>query len=72
MYICLCKAVVEEQIKELIAQGISQVRDVQRACAAGSDCGSCLATIRSMIEERRVVSPAEQSLAGSLPAKLMK
>lgn len=70
MYVCLCKAVVERRIRDLIAQGAREVRDIQRACAAGSDCGACIATIKQMVHESKNVQ--EQSLPSSQPEKLMK
>ncbi|MFW7381044.1 MAG: (2Fe-2S)-binding protein [Oligoflexus sp.] len=54
MYVCLCKAIAEQQIRDLIAQGVCQVRDVQRACSAGSDCGTCIATIKRMLHDGSV------------------
>jgi bacterioferritin-associated ferredoxin len=51
MYVCLCKGVVENQIRELVAEGVCGVRDVQRACLAGSDCGACIQAIRQLLTE---------------------
>ena len=41
MYVCICWAVTEAQIRRCIAEGASTVEDVGDRCAAGTGCGSC-------------------------------
>jgi len=38
-------------IKEAIDSGASTVEEVQEATGAGTVCGSCLETIRQLVEE---------------------
>ena len=52
MYICICRAVTEEQVKRAIDGGAATVEAVTRACCAGDDCGACHGAIEDMIEER--------------------
>ena len=40
--ICRCHAVTNEQLTEVIASGARTVRQVGRACGAGTGCGRCL------------------------------
>ena len=53
MYICLCRAVTDAQVKEAIDAGAQTVEAVTKACCAGDDCGACHGTIADLIEERR-------------------
>jgi bacterioferritin-associated ferredoxin len=53
MYVCLCRAVTDREIKASIDAGADTVEAVTRACCAGDDCGACHDTIVEMIEERQ-------------------
>lgn len=50
MYVCVCNAVSDREVKEAIERGATSVPDVVRACKAGGDCGSCHARIQRMID----------------------
>lgn len=52
MYICICKAVTDEQLEQLMAQGCRNIRDLQRKCKVGADCGCCLQYVRDMISSQ--------------------
>jgi len=51
MFICVCRAVTEDQVKAAIETGASTVQSVTRACCAGDDCGACHGAIQDMIDE---------------------
>jgi bacterioferritin-associated ferredoxin len=51
MYVCVCRAVTEQEVKAAIDGGAESVCAVTRACQAGDDCGACHQTIEDMIEE---------------------
>ncbi len=51
MIVCLCKAVTEKQLVECIGSGKRQLAEIQGACGAGGDCGSCVYRISSIIEQ---------------------
>jgi bacterioferritin-associated ferredoxin len=42
MYVCICFAVHESELAEVIADGARTEEEVGDACAAGTGCGSCL------------------------------
>ena len=48
--ICLCKAVSDKTIRELVDRGATNVKQVMASCKAGSDCGSCLSEVKELIE----------------------
>jgi bacterioferritin-associated ferredoxin len=53
MYVCVCRAVTEQQVKSAIDAGATTVSAVRLACRAGDDCGACHGLIDELIEERR-------------------
>lgn len=52
MYVCICRAVTEREVKDAIDEGARSVDAVIAACCAGDDCGACHERIEDMIEER--------------------
>lgn len=52
MYVCICRAVTEQEVKAAIEQGATTVKSVTQSCCAGDDCGACHSFIEDMIEER--------------------
>jgi bacterioferritin-associated ferredoxin len=64
MYVCICSAVTEREVRDAIERGARTVDAVARACCAGDDCGGCRGVIEEMIEEhaaRAVRLPMLQS-----------
>ncbi len=53
MYLCLCYGVTDGKIKELIAQGALSLREVQKVCQAGTDCGSCVCEIKELLLKQK-------------------
>jgi bacterioferritin-associated ferredoxin len=51
MYVCICRAVTDKQVKATIQAGATTVEEVARACGAGGDCGGCQGMIDEMIED---------------------
>ena len=49
MYVCICWAVTEAQVRRCIAEGASTVEDVGDRCAAGTGCGSCHERIGALL-----------------------
>lgn len=41
MYVCVCKAVTDGQIKNLVAAGARSWREVREQTGCGSQCGKC-------------------------------
>jgi len=50
MYVCLCLGVTTHAVQEVIDAGARTTKKVAEACGAGSVCGRCGHTIRTMIE----------------------
>lgn len=52
MYICLCNALTDGQIKDALAAGARKPRDVYAHCHCNGQCGTCARTILHMIREQ--------------------
>ncbi len=49
MYVCICRAVTEAQVRGCIAAGACTVRDVVAHCKAGTGCGTCVGKIVALL-----------------------
>ena len=49
MYVCLCKAASDKDVKAAIADGARTVDEVGAACGAGTGCGACRPMIHEML-----------------------
>ncbi|UQA60030.1 (2Fe-2S)-binding protein [Polyangium aurulentum] len=50
MYVCLCVGVSDQEIRECVASGAATASEVMNRTGAGSGCGTCRATIASMVD----------------------
>ena len=51
MYVCVCLAVTESEVRAAIEAGATTRELVTRHCRAGGDCGACHGMIENMIED---------------------
>ncbi|AUG76774.1 (Fe-S)-binding protein [Kitasatospora sp. MMS16-BH015] len=51
MYVCMCHAVTEAQVKDQIDAGADTPRRIAQGCKAGTDCGSCVRRIQALLGE---------------------
>ena len=58
MYVCVCRAVTDEEVKAAIDAGADTVQAVTKACCAGDDCGACHDSIDALIRGRRAGTTA--------------
>jgi bacterioferritin-associated ferredoxin len=58
MFVCLCNGVTNETVVSAVAAGATTCKLVATACGAGSECGRCRRTIRSIIG---AVEPSKHS-----------
>ncbi len=52
MIVCLCHGVSERTLEEVIDEGATTLKAVEKKCGAGGDCGSCRFHIAKVIAER--------------------
>lgn len=41
MYVCVCQAVTESQIRNAVGQGVTRLRELRTHLGVGSECGKC-------------------------------
>ena len=51
MILCICNAVTDREVDDVIRRGASSVDAITQQCGAGGDCGSCINAI-----ERRLAA----------------
>ena len=51
MYVCVCLAVTEAEVRTAIEAGATTREVVTKHCRAGGDCGACHGMIHQMIED---------------------
>lgn len=57
MYVCLCNAVTESDIKAAAAEGASTVDDLANELGLGTNCGTCQILAQSVLDT--CASPAD-------------
>lgn len=50
MYVCLCHAVTDRQIKQVVSEGVCSLRQVQLCLRVGTNCGKCIPATREIID----------------------
>jgi len=61
MILCICRNVSDRVVLRTIRDGASSLEEVQAACGAGSDCGSCHHRIDQMCADEHDDEPRQAS-----------
>ena len=51
MYVCVCRAVTDNQIRDAAQTGICTLKDLRRELGVSSECGQCAASALECIKE---------------------
>ena len=51
MYVCICKAVTDKQIRRAAANGVDNLYELREALGVGSGCGTCSDVAESILDE---------------------
>ncbi len=57
MYVCVCKAVTDTQIKKAIDNGVCTRRQLFQCFGVGSDCGKCNKHVKELLDGNRQERP---------------
>jgi len=57
MYVCVCKAVTDKQIKAAIAEGVCTRRQLFQCFGVGGDCGKCNRLVKELLDENQQQHP---------------
>lgn len=63
MYVCVCKAVTDTQIKRAINEGVSSRRELFKCLGVGGSCGKCNPHVKELLHDHS----CHQSLMQNLP-----
>jgi bacterioferritin-associated ferredoxin len=53
MYICVCKAVTDKEIRLAINEGARSVRELREKLRVTESCGSCLESVKECLKEAK-------------------
>ncbi len=67
MYVCICKAITDKQIRRAAARGAQDLYALRQRLGVASGCGSCASEAESILREQRSAT-AEPSLYVPSPA----
>ena len=51
MYVCICKAVTDKQIRRAAANGVDNLYELRQALGVSSGCGTCSDMAESILDE---------------------
>lgn len=50
MYVCLCKAITDSQIKQAVENGAHSFREIRDSLGVATVCGSCACAAKELIK----------------------
>jgi len=53
MYVCICKAVTDKQIRRAAAQGVDNLYELREHLGVASGCGSCADMASDILREHQ-------------------
>lgn len=53
MYVCICRAIREEQVREAAARGACDLGDLARELELGTGCGRCAESAERILAQAR-------------------
>jgi bacterioferritin-associated ferredoxin len=51
MYVCICKAVTDKQIRRAAAKGVDNLYELRESLGVASGCGSCAGAAEAILRE---------------------
>ncbi len=52
MYLCICNALTDRKLKDVIIQGnTTNAAEVYEACGCRAKCGTCVKMVKTMMQE---------------------
>ena len=53
MYVCICHAVTDREIRSCIEDGASSMRELRQQLCVGTGCGKCASHVRALLRETK-------------------
>ena len=54
MYVCVCNAITDKQIRRAARNGVSSLYELRGTLGVASGCGSCASTAQEILDEEMV------------------
>ncbi len=70
MYICLCRAITDDEIKQAISSGSNCVEALQHELGVSTQCGQCLESVQEILHQYLMDEIPNQAQACFLPVVL--
>jgi len=51
MYVCICRQITENQIRDLCREGAASLTDIRARAGIASDCGRCGKLAQTIVQE---------------------
>ncbi len=51
MYVCICRAVTDNQIRDAVQEGCCSMRELRNCLGVATQCGRCALTARDVLNE---------------------
>lgn len=68
MYICVCKAVSDKRIRQLVDEGATSMRELKQCLGVGSQCGKCVPAAQQLLSDSL---PKQREFGESIPCQLL-
>jgi bacterioferritin-associated ferredoxin len=68
MYVCICHAVTDQEIRACIAEGARSMRELRAELKVATRCGKCACDVRALLKEQMRGSPRPAFASASVPA----
>ncbi len=67
MYVCICNAVTDGQIKAAVDAGATRLRDLRRTLGVAGRCGKCACEAKALLQTRKAEVPVRFEPAEAMP-----
>jgi bacterioferritin-associated ferredoxin len=64
MYVCVCNAVTEDDVRGCVLAGACSTREVRSACGMRPGCGACTKRLRTLVSESLTAAELIDSITG--------
>lgn len=68
MYVCICNAVTDQQIREAAASGVEDLWSLQASLGVASTCGCCKDVAAEILRQHRVSARTEAQIGTTIRA----
>lgn len=71
MYICLCKAITDSQIRKAVGEGACSMRELRQRLGVASQCGRCSQCAQSLLRQTLKATSHDIRLQGDQPSLML-